>query len=337
LEGRAAVVPAESVLRTWGLIRALVFSLGLVFLVAPARADDRSDFEIAEARYKSGNYEEAADRFRALLAKPLDSSVPGYRERVQLHRIARPLFAATLIGLGLEEEADGVILTHLRDDPGYAPTPGQFPAAVSDRFIRVRAANRDELDRIRQGIIKRERQRKVALARYQSEREKWVNTLEELASEETATVTRSRWLAVVPFGVGQFQNGDVGLGVFFAASQTLAIAGTIGFWVAADDLVETHRQGERFNCVSDASNATGQEVLCSDLDDRYSLFRTLNWVSLASAVVLTGAGILEAQLAFEPETVTQKKRQLPPRPKLEVEPSVRGTDGGLMLGVHGRF
>lgn len=37
----------------------------------------------------------------------------------------------------------------------------------------------------------------------------------------------SRWIAALPFGVGQFQNRDVGLGSFFASSEALMGATSI--------------------------------------------------------------------------------------------------------------
>ena len=49
--------------------------------------------------------------------------------------------------------------------------------------------------------------------------------LEKLASEETVTSGSSRWLALVPFGVGQFQNGQTALGWTFLATESLLVAG----------------------------------------------------------------------------------------------------------------
>ena len=45
--------------------------------------------------------------------------------------------------------------------------------------------------------------------------------LEKMSSEETVTTVHSRWIALAPFGTGQFQNGKTTLGwVFFALSAT---------------------------------------------------------------------------------------------------------------------
>src|SRR5262245_50008728 len=40
---------------------------------------------------------------------------------------------------------------------------------------------------------------------------------------------RSRMISFVPFGAGQFQNGDTGLGILFMASQALAAGSSIAF------------------------------------------------------------------------------------------------------------
>src|SRR5665213_1013704 len=62
----------------------------------------------------------------------------------------------------------------------------------------------------------------------QSEFEKGRNAYRAQKYDEAdVTEKHSRWVALAPFGFGQFQNGQRGLGVFFLAADSLLLAGEI--------------------------------------------------------------------------------------------------------------
>jgi hypothetical protein len=48
-----------------------------------------------------------------------------------------------------------------------------------------------------------------------------------VSSAAHADENGSRWIAAMPFGAGQIQNGDTGLGVFFAVGEALLGGATI--------------------------------------------------------------------------------------------------------------
>ena len=50
---------------------------------------------------------------------------------------------------------------------------------------------------------------------------------EPLASQESVVVRHSRWIAALPFGVGQFQNGQEGLGYALLVSEALLAGASI--------------------------------------------------------------------------------------------------------------
>jgi hypothetical protein len=82
-------------------------------------------------------------------------------------------------------------------------------------------------------------------------------------------------------------------------------------------------------------------VDCETLDSQLSALRTSNWVIFTADLVLLASGIIEAHVNFVPEVVTVKKRPIPKPvndlPPITVEPTVAPTQGGVSLGLRGRF
>ena len=283
---------------------------------------DRQQLDQAVNRFQTGRVEEAAALFETLLARPLPSEPAERAELEGIFREARPTYAACLVGTGKVSEADGVILDHLRDDPFFELTPGKYPAELADRFGIVRAQNAQELDRAKQKILQG-RQRALR-DRLEGQRlaDARLKRIEQMAAEVQIIQTRSRLIAALPFGAGQFQNDDVGLGVFFATTQVAAIAGSIISGAIGADL-------QQVRCVVDGLD-------CAELSSQYTLVQTFNWLSMGATISLIAAGIIEAQLSFEETTVRYQKRPIPA--PITIEPEVGTTDtGGLFIGLRGSF
>jgi tetratricopeptide (TPR) repeat protein len=304
----------------------LVLLTGLALLASSGEicADELQRYELAKSRYDVGSYDEAVAQF----AKLLDQNDPGYLVDAKLRRLSRPLYAASLIAIGRVEEADRVIAVILREEPTYRPEPGLFPQQVTDRFIAVRAQLRDELETLARERMERERKRQQALQQARAAEAQRIVELERLAAQETVVVERSRWIALVPFGVGQFQNDADGLGWFFAISEALAVAGSIASAAVAFDFAAV-------DCRTYVDPDTGEQADCGELESSFTVARTVNWVSFGSAIALALAGIIEAQISFVPQTTSTRKRELPP--KVRVTPQVEATDTGAALGIQVRF
>jgi len=130
----------------------------------------------------------------------------------------------------------------------------------------------------------------------------------------------SRWIAALPFGAGQFQNGDTGLGIFFAAGEALLGATSIGAVVAVNSL---------------ASRDLGLRPSSSDMSAVNESIRTavtVNRIAFTSWAALTVAGIVEAQIRFAPR---RRACLEPPRPS--ITPTVVPVAGGGLLGVRATF
>jgi len=299
-----------------------VLLTGLLLLAStgPVCADDLQRYELAKSRYDVGSYDEAVAQF----AKLLDSNDASYLEDAKLRRLSRPLYAASLIAIGRTEQADEVIAAILRDEPTFRPEPGLFPQQVTDRFIAVRAKLRDELEVLARERMDRERQTQQAKQQVRAAEARRVAELERLAQEERVVESRSRWIAMVPFGVGQFHNGADGLGWFFAIGQGLAWAGSIASAAVAYDFAAV-------DCRTYVDPTTGVPADCGELESSFTVARTVNWVSFGSAIALALAGIIEAQVSFVPEIATTRKRELPP--KIRVVPQAEASDTGAVFGV----
>jgi hypothetical protein len=305
----------------------------MLALTAPVRADPQTEYELGRSRFLSARYEEAVSIFSTLLARPIDPQDPKAEETRLIYQRARPYYATTLLALGRDEAADAVILEQLRDDPFYELPPGEFPDTLNDHFIQVEGAHRPELEKRKQEILKEKQADIARREQLRQLREERVKQLEKLASEEHVTTKNRRVIATIPFGAGQFQNDDNVLGGVFLGGGVLLTAGAIGTFAAF--------QARKDVFLRSCQTPRVGGVDCETLDSQLSALRTSNWVIFTADLVLLASGIIEAHVNFVPEVVTVKKRPIPKPvndlPPITVEPTVAPTEGGVSLGLRGRF
>ena len=313
--------------------------LGLFTQPGDARADSaEQSYQLAFSRYKNGLYEDAAEILRKLLAVKIDPEAD--QERARVYRNARPTFVACLFGIAavvddaqaakLIAEADDTILAQYRQDP-FFKLPGDYSQEVADRWTRVYFEHRDELEALKDKRIADQQEAADLAAKQAKLIADRVTKLELMAAQENFVETRSRVVAAIPFGVGQFQNDDVAWGVFFAVSQTAFIASSVVTWGIAEGIKDT-------KCPDTGiDEATGElrTVDCAALMTNFEIARGLNYGSLALTGALAITGIIQAQVAFEPERVVTRKREIPPPVKLE--PSAMITPEGAYFGLSGQF
>ena len=278
----------------------------------------------ATAFYEAGQYSQCADSFGGLLDDPAQASsiAPRAREQASVYR------AACLIALSRTDEADETFRQAIRENPQMAvPNAIVFPPAVIERFIIVRTTLMEEIRRADEERAHRERQAALA-AQQKAEQEKLrVQRLDKLASQETLVVQNQRWIAWVPFGVGQFQNRDYVLGGAFLATEVLLV----GTAITATSIE-----------LSLNAQAKGGAGLSGDLTQLNQNIRTANAIALYTTggfLLVAAVGILQANLAFVPEfpggvrTRAKPKRVPPPEPTVGFAPM----PGGAAFSVFGRF
>ena len=144
-----------------------------------------------------------------------------------------------------------------------------------------------------------------------------VAMLEKLASTEVVTHDNSRLIALVPFGAGQFQNGQTGLAWTFLVSEGLL---AIGSGVGA--AVSYYNIGQR----NAANNQFGQGPNVTEYNHRAQTAAIVGDAMAGGFFLVALVGVLHAELTFVPEETTTRQRPLP----LSLAPVVGPTGAGLV-------
>ncbi|HET9954446.1 MAG TPA: hypothetical protein VFQ61_08075, partial [Polyangiaceae bacterium] len=244
---------------------------------------------------------------------------------------ARIYHAACLIGAGQPEKADEPLKAAIRANVQMRPPDSLvFPPPVIERFLRVRQTLYDEIKRAEARRVQEAREAAEARAARERAEAERVAELERLAAREVLVVKNRRFIAWIPFGAGQFQNGDEGLGwAFFTGELMLSATAltSLGF--------QTYLARE----ASQLRNEENNQVL-----------RTWNAALNVSSYALIGVaaiGVLQAHLAFVPEVKQERVHPLPERLRrphvppaptpVTIVPDVGFQSDRFTLGVTGRF
>lgn len=286
------------------LLRTLLCVLWPCLFVQVARANDFEDFESARTAYESADYAVAAQRF----AKLGGGDTPALTNRSLLLE-AKKYLGASYLFLGKLQLAEAEFERLLRLDPLYILDPLAFPEEVQRLFTRVKG----RLDSERRVAEEEQRREQERLARKESDRiaaeqQRWAR-LTALAQEERVLQDRSRWIALMPFGIGQVQNGHGGLGAILAVSEVSLLLVSLVSWGVHENL-------------------RGQNPVSSERDN-YKLTegvsRYTNQISLGLFSVIAITGIIDAQVRYEGDAARTRKRVLPPElrdpPRLTLGPT----------------
>jgi hypothetical protein len=290
----------------------------LVVLVLASRvasADSLGELEKAHSAYVAHKYADAEARLRALL----DPATGDLKDPDNIAD-ARMYLAAILVEQGKRAEAGDVFDKLLLDKPDYAADPLRVSIEATNALIDARTRLHDTLARLQSERVQREQadKAKAELARQQAALR--LAMLEKLAGEERLVDRNSRWLAALPFGAGQFQNGQDGAGWVLLSTEALLL---VSSGVAA--AVSIYDQAQSNDALLRQDNAAARVY--------NENARTAAYVdaALAGGFLLTAiGGVVHAQLTFVPERVTVRKRDLP---RLSLAPFV----GPTGIGVMGQF
>lgn len=305
----------------------------------PAEAADEQEYELIKTLVQETQHEQAVARAARLLdqASPVCPATPDLSP--QGCRITDPAivlrvrgyYAIALQSTGKNEAAKAQFRAILKDNPTFSPSPAIYPIKVIDLFNEVKKeseAAQIELIRKRQAEIEAAR---AAQQRYDD----YVAELEKRASVEERVVERSRWFAAVPFGVGQFYNEDVGLGVLFASIEVSAtvVAVTTGA-LHADQASTLNPDDDLLDPIMDGLDRVDQ----TQLVDQLNQIKIANWVSMGVLGAAVIVGFIEAQVSFRGEERRPVPRGLPPKPPKPPPPTVDligvpGTPSATGFGV----
>lgn len=301
--------------------------LAAVLTTTPALAlSEQAEIDKARAAFVIKNYRDVETRLRHLLEGTNLIRDPGNIAQ------ARMFLGAALVEQNRATEATPVFERLLLDDPQFDPDPLTFPSKTLEAFIDTRAQMRDRL-----AAKAAEEARRAAEQRRRQEEErqqqaKRLATLETMAGERSITVKHSRLVASLPFGVGQFQNGQNALGAFFLASEAALVVGsliTVPLYLNA-----IARRNEEIAGYDIEGQANGYR-------DRAVDARTANIAFNVLFAITAAAGIAQAHVAFVPESTEVKRRPIPPpftvRPQGGAVQDGSGRLQGATFGLTGTF
>jgi len=295
------------------------------------RLSDLAELDRVIELYMAGQYQQCTGQLEDLLdmQSPEKFVDPSVLERGRLY------FATCALMLGERDSARLELKAALEDNPLMSsPDSLTFPPPLVSLFLEVR-------DEVQQLVADREREQVLRLRRENEEARRKVEErrrreeqLEKLASQETVVRRNSRFIAALPLGAGQFQNGNVALGTIFLVGQSVGALTSITSLAILESL---QRNPQNSSTVESYNKQT------------QALYDTMKW-SLYGALALYAASIIEAQITFKPETkLVSRKRKLPPELSGEPEnsegassawrvtPTFAVTPQGGYLGVDATF
>jgi hypothetical protein len=287
---------------------------------------DEAEFARAVLLYDSGRYDECVAGFEPLVT-PNSPNRFGSAELIERGRV---YLAACLVGTGQPAQADEVLRAAVRANPQMSPPDSLvFPQAVVDRFLRVRQELMDEIRHAEQQKIRRVREQAQEQARRQQAEQWRTKELEYLASQEVVVRKNRRWIAMLPYGVGQFQNRENGLGWLFLGTEVALTAGVVGSLAVHKYMVDRSDDPTLLQQDVEAGKRRAYQVLVGT-----------SWGLIGMAAV----GIMEAQISFVPEFREVNKRPLPERLRRSAQatpwrlvPTVAPAAGGVVLGFRGQL
>jgi tetratricopeptide (TPR) repeat protein len=265
----------------------------IALLLALALVTPETDAKRARDRYEFGAYADAAALSREILAA---SPAPSRPVALDAWRI---LGLATY-QLGDKEASRAAFRELLFLDPDQVLDPFLVPPAIVEFFDRVRAEAEPELAPIRER--KRQAQEQERLAEEARRR---------LAAEEQARLAPPSRVVIVqehvyllnfmPFGIGQFQNGDTTKGIIIAVTQVVFGAINLGAIFAHNAIAQ---DSSRRCSVSTITNCSNPPIPDSDRD----LLNSIDIVKYVSAGLFWGTyayGVADSLVHYVPRIETE--------------------------------
>jgi hypothetical protein len=289
---------------------------------------DEAELSRVVGLYEAGKYRECGTEIERLL----DPTGRAPLRQPAIVENARVYWAACLLGAGEGDAADAPLRAAIHENPQMKPPDSLvFPQPVVEHFLKVRDSLVNEIRAAEQTRIRQAQaeawQRQQRLA---EDRDR-MHALEQLARKETIVTRNSRAFAFVPFGVGQFQNRETGLGYTLLVSEAL-----LGSLSITAIIMQSRLASEAYRL-----RASGLTVKpdYEQLQRNWSTTKTLSFWAFAT---VAAGGILQAQLEFVPEFRETRARPLPPSlapsPKLKSKPTevsalpyFDSTGGGVTL------
>jgi hypothetical protein len=269
---------------------------------APNLGSAQDKLRQARANFDYRNYGPAADLAQELIDSRALERTP---DQIEVYRI----LGLSRFFQGRTEDARIAFINLLSLDPDYQMDPFYVPPQAVAFFERVRVDNQALLQPIRE----RRRAAQEALRQEEEARARLLNQGPSLGSPQIVREQIERpstALALLPFGVGQFQNGESGLGIAFAVTEAAAAIASVSCYI----WVESQRGSNGFFPSGVYSTAV-----------------TVRDVQVATGIgffALWATGAVQAVLTMKPPTAVRVPGEGPPETKPQVRASILPTPSG---------
>lgn len=242
----------------------------------------------ARVTFEYGDYAQASK----LLSTLIDQ---GRFETASLRAEAYRLLGLSLFYQGKKGDAYSAFLEYLYLDPDAELDPFYVPPAAVSFFDQVKKDAEPKLGPIRaQKHAEAEAQKKAAAEeaerrrqREQDEERRRLLTLSPTI--ERRAVQHEFWVSVMPFGIGQLQNGDRTLGLTLATAEVVTGAASAGSALLIEELRDSATG--RFN--NQGAGATPYRTA--------QRLNVVKWVGAALFYALWAGGAVQAAIHFQPE------------------------------------
>jgi hypothetical protein len=290
----------------------LIVLTASVSVSAKSTSNPQATLDQGRVAYERGDYRLAIDTIHPLLYPSI--ALGSEDAVVEAHR----LLALSYFFEKKEPEAEQEVASLLTLRPNYEPDPIVDPPLAVRFFEGVRHRQDERLRDVRQRQAEED-----ARSRKEAERKKAeTHAKAERVYVERTVETHSRFIAMIPFGVGQIQNHQLKKGIFFATSEI--VFGTLS---AAMLLTIFERYpGGHFPYGSDT--VTPQALIGTQLAAGAVFWGLVAW------------GIIDAQVKLVPRQVVNTHEIQPPTAKTKKQSflfSPLVSPGFYGLGAHGVF
>jgi hypothetical protein len=281
-------------------------------LVAPQKRSPESRLSDGRIAYERGDYAAAVQTLVPLLYPSIELSTED--AVIEAHRLLALSYILQKKETQAEEEATSILALR----PSFQLDPIVDPPTAVAFFETVR---RRQSDRLREA---RERERRQAEARARAEDEQR-RTLEEQRRRAAEApyrsgLPRNRLVATIPFGVGQWQNGQPRKAALFLSSELVFGFASLGGWLALEQKYPVDPMTSKRYYPGD-ERTTAQALVGLQLGAGVAFWATLIW------------GVIDAHVLFKRQ-LTPKRRDATLR---SLTPSTVIAPGQLGFGVQGAF
>ena len=265
----------------------------IALVLALALANPAAELKRAKDRYEFGAWADAAGAVREIIAKYRDLPEPQAVEAWRLLGLAE-------YQLGDRAAARKAFVNLLSIDPDYALDPFLVPPQIVEFFDRIKADAEPQLQPLRDQRRQLREQERLA-----EEARRKLLAEEQARSGPPAKVVIVQEhvyvLNFIPFGVGQFQNGDRTKGTIIAVSQALLALTNLGAILAHNVIAQ---DPSRRCTVSSPTNCSNPPIPDSDR----AILQNIDVVKYVSAALFWGVyayGVTDALVHYVPRIETE--------------------------------